>query len=83
MSNFSCFTMIIAHELPSNDITKTNVSMGSVKLDIVTKCQYRYMYVAGITTPIAYTNNLTVFLNGQDIVNVGSGAIGTKHNVTF
>ena len=78
MSKFSCFTMLVAHGLPSNDtVTKTNVSTGSVKLDIVTKTQYRYTYVAGTTTPITYNNNRTTFPNGQDIVNVGSGAIGT------
>ena len=30
-----------------------------------------------MTSPITYTNNLAAFPNGQDIVNAGSGAIGT------
>ena len=68
----------VAHGLPSNDITsKTVVSTGAVKLDIFTKTMYRYTYVAGTTTPILYTNNLAAFPNGQDIVNVGSDAVGT------
>ena len=78
VAKFTCYTLIIAHRLPSNDITsKAVVSTGAVKLDIVTKIMYRYTYVAGTMTPITYTNNLAAFPNGQDIVNVGSGAIGT------
>ena len=79
MAKFTCYT-IVAHGLPSNDITsKAAVStlMGAVKLDIITKCQYPYTYVAGTMTPITYTNHLAALPNGQDIVNVGSGAIGT------
>ena len=55
--------MIVAHGLPSNDI--------------ITKCMYRYVYVAGISMPITYTNNLSALHNCQDIVNVSSGAIST------
>ena len=46
MSKLSCFTLIIAHGLPSNDtVTKTNVSTGAVKLNIVTKIQCWYTFV--------------------------------------
>ena len=42
MAKFTCYTLIIAHGLPSNDITsKAVVSTGAVKLDIVTKIMYR------------------------------------------
>ena len=78
IANFTCYTLLVTHGLSSNDITtKTVVSTGAVKLDIVTKTQYRYTHVADATTPVFYTNNLAAFPNGQDIVNVGSGAIGT------
>lgn len=81
LRNLSCFTLMYQHGQVANDVTtKTQVSIGATALDWVTRYQYKYSYIDDSVTNYQYVNNLPAnFTVGEDIIDIGSGAITTEN----
>lgn len=79
VKGLSMWTMIVVSGLPQNDsTTKTQVSTGNCALDIVTTKTIKYTWSSDTNNSYFYTNNLpNAFTVGENIVNIGSGAIGS------
>lgn len=73
-------TLVVANGLPANDTTTlTQVSTGSVNVDVVYTKQMKYTYMVNNQSQWAqYANRLpTSFTNNESIMNVGTGAKST------
>lgn len=79
VKGLSLWTVIMVSGLPQNDsTTKTQVSTGNSALDIVTTKTIKYTWAADTNHSYFYTNSLpAAFTVGENIVNIGSGAIGS------
>lgn len=73
----TCFQMIVAYGMPYNDVTtKTQVSTGSVALDVVVRKQYRYTFIDDVTTNYYVVNSLPgAFTVNENIMDIGTGAV--------
>jgi len=79
LKGLSMWTMIVVNGLPQNDsTTKTQVSTGNCALDIVATKTIKYTWSSDTNNSYFYTNTLpSAFTVGENIVNIGSGAIGS------
>jgi hypothetical protein len=73
--NLSCYTMVVQHGMPYNDVTtKTQVSLGSTALDFVFKKQYSYTWMEDKDTTYGTINSLpTAFTVNENIMNEATG----------
>lgn len=76
----TCFTMCVAHGMPSNDATThSQVSLGASQLDVVTKQQYSYTWINDSTTTFTVSQNLpTSYTVGGELIDQGSGAVAAE-----
>lgn len=79
IKGLTCFTMVVVHGYPENDTTtKTQVSTGTATVDIISRKQYKYMYMVDSDTSYYQSNNLpSAFTVNESIVDMGSGAVTT------
>lgn len=74
LKGYTIFTMIIAHGLPVNDqTTKTNVSTGSVSLDIVQTQDIHWTWMEKNKSNYTYVPELPLLTTEYEM-NIGSGA---------
>lgn len=71
----SCWTMAITQGMPYNDsTTKTQVSTGSIAIDVINKRQYAYTWMQDIDTNYSYSNNIAgSFTVSENIMNEATG----------
>lgn len=77
ISGLSYITLVVANGLPANDSTTlTQVSTGSVNVDIVYTKQMKFTYCVNNQSQWSqYANRLpTAFTNNESIMNIGTGA---------
>lgn len=79
LKGLTCFTMLVAHGYPQNDITtKSQVSTGAVALDVVWRLQYKFTWMNDNDTNYSTTNALPgAFTVNPNIVDIGSGSVVT------
>nr|WAE42308.1 MAG: capsid protein [Cressdnaviricota sp.] len=71
----SCWTMAVTSGMPYNDsTTKTQVSTGSIAIDIVNKRQYSYTWMQDVDTNYSFSNQIAgSFTVSEDIMNEATG----------
>lgn len=74
LRGYTIYTMILAHGLPINDRdTKTNVSTGSISLDIVQTQDIHWTWMESNKARLTYNNQLPTILTEYEM-NIGKGA---------
>lgn len=77
LRNLTHYTIAVFYGSPENDAINTSqVSIGPVALDVIQTKQYKWTYIADVTTTNSYTQNLPLaFTNFGEILQDESGTI--------